>query len=248
VTMARLGVNIDHVATLRQARGTTYPDPIAAAAYVEEAGADQITIHLREDRRHIQDHDVRMLRRVVTTRLNLEMAVSEEIVDLAIQVRPDCVTLVPERRAELTTEGGLDCTKPSRAFTGAMTRLQRAQIPVALFIDPDAAQIAAAQHLGVHAVELHTGEYCLASSPADRERALARIRESTMIATQRGLAVHAGHGLHLENIAQVVVANPEIEEYNIGHSIVARAVFVGLSAAVQEMRQRITAAQTKESL
>lgn len=230
--MILLGVNIDHVATLRQARGTRYPDPIAAAALAEAGGADQITVHLREDRRHIQDQDVRLLRRTVTTPLNLEMACTEAMVTLACELRPNTATLVPERRQELTTEGGLHVVKGGKTLRQAMARLQAQSIRVSLFIDPELAQIAAAKEYGADAIELHTGAYCNAPSPAE----LQRLQTAARAAHAAGLAVAAGHGLNAENIRAVVKALPEVHEYNIGHSLVARAVFVGLERAVREMK------------
>lgn len=237
--MIRLGVNIDHIATLRQARGTRYPDPIAAAALVESAGADQITIHLREDRRHIQDNDVRLLRKTVNTILNLEMACAEEIVAIAEEVRPDTVTFVPERREELTTEGGLQVVKAGKALGKAIERMKAKSVRVSLFIEAERDQIAAARDLGVEAIELHTGAYCEASSPEERRELLATLREGAGIARELGLEVCAGHGLNYENIREVVQVLPEVEEYNIGHSIVARALFWGLERAVQEMKRLI---------
>jgi pyridoxine 5-phosphate synthase len=234
--MRRLGVNIDHVATVRQARGTRYPDPIAAASYVERAGADHITIHLREDRRHIQDHDVRMLRKVVTTALNLEMACAEEIIAFAETIKPDVATFVPERRQELTTEGGLNVIKHAKKLRKAIARLQAQSIRVSLFIDPDGDQILAARELGVEAIELHTGTYCDAAHKDIAAVELVRLQEGARIAKEAGLMVCAGHGLNVENMRTVVQAAPEVEEYNIGHSIVARAMFVGLERAVQEMK------------
>ncbi len=232
-----LGINIDHIATLRQVRGTRYPDPIAAASLAESAGADQITVHLREDRRHIQDFDVRLLRKTVTTALNLEMAVAEEIVRLAEELRPDVATLVPERRRELTTEGGLNVVKGGRALRKVVQRLQAAQIRVSLFVDPDRPQIEAARALEVEAVELHTGAYCEQRNSADAARELERLQHAAHCAKACGLQIVAGHGLNYENLRTVVKALPAVEEYNIGHSIVARAVFVGLPQAVQEMRR-----------
>lgn len=230
--MILLGVNIDHVATLRQARGTRYPDPIAAAALAEAGGADQITVHLREDRRHIQDQDVRLLRRTVTTPLNLEMACTSTMLDLACELRPNTVTLVPERRQELTTEGGLNVLKGGKTLRQAIQRLQAQSIRVSLFVDPELPQVAAAKEYGVEAIELHTGSYCNDPSPAE----LQRLQVAATAAQAADLVVCAGHGLNAENIRAVVKALPEVHEYNIGHSLVARAVFVGLERAVREMQ------------
>lgn len=234
----RLGVNVDHVATLRQARGVRYPDPVAAALLAESAGADQITVHLREDRRHIQERDLRVLREVVQTRLNLECAAVDEVLGIACEVRPDEVTLVPERREELTTEGGLAVAGAGPALAEAIVRLHEAGIRVSLFIDPEPEQIEAAARLGVEIVELHTGRYCDAPAGSERAAELRRLEEGAARGARLGLAVAAGHGLHLQNV-DPVVAIPEIEELNIGHSIVARALFVGLEEAVAEMRDRL---------
>jgi pyridoxine 5-phosphate synthase len=230
----RLYVNIDHVATLREARRTDEPDPVEAARVAESAGADGITAHLREDRRHIQDRDVEALARSVRGVFNLELATSPEIVALACRLRPFQATLVPERREEITTEGGLDLSRPSAGLTEAIDRLTAAGIRVSLFIDPDAAAVAAAHAYGVPAVELHTGRYAHAwrrgSAPLDElQRAARQARE-------RGLAVHAGHGLTYDNVG-AVAAIADIEELNIGHSIVSRAIFSGIGAAVTEMRE-----------
>ncbi|MBI4238713.1 MAG: pyridoxine 5'-phosphate synthase [Deltaproteobacteria bacterium] len=235
--MPRLGVNIDHVATLRQARGTRYPDPVAAAALAEQAGADQITVHLREDRRHIQDYDVRTLRKTISTVLNLELACHDAIVALATEVRPDTATLVPERRQELTTEGGLNVVKEQKALRKNIARLREASIRVSLFIDPDRVQIEAAHALEVDLIELHTGAYCAAPTAAAAATELQRLQEATNMARAAGMSVAAGHGLHYENLRAVVRSIPAIEEYNIGHSLVARAVFVGIERAVREMKQ-----------
>ncbi len=236
--MKRLGVNVDHVATLRQARGTRYPDPVAAATYAEEAGADQITVHLREDRRHIQDQDLRTLRKTVTTSLNLEMACVEDIIALAVEIKPDIVTFVPERRNEVTTEGGLDVRKHRAILHKALARLRPAGVRVSLFIDPDPVQVDMAHELSVDAVELHTGTFCEARDAATAARELERLQHAARAATARaGCMVAAGHGLHYENMRRVVQALPEVEEYNIGHSIVARAMFVGIGQAVREMKK-----------
>jgi pyridoxine 5-phosphate synthase len=233
--MPRLGVNIDHVATLRQARGGREPDPVWAAVQAELGGADGITIHLREDRRHIQDRDLRLLRETVETRLNLEMATDPAIVTIAIAVRPDQVTLVPERRAELTTEGGLDVVGQLTRVSEAVARLKDAGLEVSLFIDPESAQVEAARQLGAAAVELHTGRYADAPHAADRARELAHLIEAGRQVVAAGLALHAGHGLNYQNVGPVA-AIPAMAELNIGHSIVSRAVFTGLKDAVREMK------------
>lgn len=231
--MARLGVNVDHVATIRQARGGAEPDPVTAAALAELAGAEGITVHLREDRRHIQDRDVMVLRRTVQTRLNLEMAATEEMVAVALKVVPDCVTLVPEKRQELTTEGGLDVARNRAALGRCIELLHQAGITVSLFVDPDLEQIKESARLKADCIEIHTGSYC---STRGREQAgeLAKIAEAVKAGRRVGLTVHAGHGLNYVNI-RPVVALGGIEEYNIGHSIVARAVLVGMERAVREM-------------
>jgi len=234
--MARLGVNVDHVATVRQARGTIAPDPVAAAAIAELAGADGITVHLREDRRHIQDRDVELLRKTVQTALNLEMACTDEMVAIARRVRPDCVTLVPEKRQELTTEGGLDVLACSAQLQHHVPALQECGILVSLFVDPDLAQIDAALNVGADIVEIHTGSYCDAPSAGARLAELAKIESAIHAARQANMLVNAGHGLNYNNI-QAVVALGGIEEFNIGHSIIARAVLVGLDRAVREMKQ-----------
>ncbi len=232
---ARLGVNVDHVATLRQVRRATYPDPVAAAVMAELAGADQITIHLREDRRHIQERDLQVLRKTVTTRLNLEMAVAQEMLRTAYEVKPDMVTLVPERREELTTEGGLDVVSGREGVRKAVKTLKDAEIEVSLFIDPDLDQVKAAHRAEAHAVELHTGRYCDARLASDRRRELNRILDATKAASKLGLKVAAGHGLNYQNVLPVA-AIAEIEELNIGHAIVAHAVLVGMERAVREMK------------
>jgi pyridoxine 5-phosphate synthase len=239
---ARLGVNVDHVATLRQSRRTTYPDPVAAAILAELAGADQITIHLREDRRHIQERDLQIMRRTVTTRLNLEMAATQEMVKIAYEVKPDVVTLVPERREELTTEGGLDAVAGRDAVRRIVKTLHDADIKVSLFIDPDLDQVKAAHRAEAEVVELHTGRYCDARLAADRRRELSRILDASKAAAKLGLEVAAGHGLNYQNV-DPVAAIPEIEELNIGHSIVARAVLVGFERAVREMKDLLEKAR-----
>lgn len=231
-----LGVNIDHIATIRQQRGTRYPDPVAAAALAEEGGADQITVHLREDRRHIQDSDVRLLRKTVRTTLNLEMALAPEIIAIALELRPDVVTIVPERRQELTTEGGLDLRKLAKTLESAIPKFRDNAILVSLFLEPDAELARMARELGATAVEIHTGRFSDAA-PLLRETELKRIAAAADTTAQAGLRVVAGHGLNYENIRTLVKAVPAIAEYNIGHSIVARATFVGLAQAVREMKQ-----------
>ncbi|HUL60703.1 MAG TPA: pyridoxine 5'-phosphate synthase [Anaeromyxobacteraceae bacterium] len=239
---ARLGVNVDHVATLRQMRRTPYPDPVVAAALAELAGADQITIHLREDRRHIQDRDLQILRRTVQTRLNLEMAATQEMVRTAYEVKPDMVTLVPERREELTTEGGLDAVGGRDGLRKVVKNLRDAEVAVSLFIDADLDQVKAAHRAEAQVVEFHTGRFCDARLAADRNRELARIVDACKAAAKLGLAVAAGHGLHYGNVA-AVASIPEVEELNIGHSIVSRAMLIGLERAVREMKELIAAAR-----
>jgi pyridoxine 5-phosphate synthase len=234
--MIRLGVNIDHVATLRQARRAAEPDPVAAAVLALLGGADGITVHLREDRRHIQDRDARLLRQVVTNRLNLEMSVDDAIVAIACDVKPDEATLVPERREELTTEGGLDVVAHQQAVGKALEKLRQAGIEVSLFVDPDQRQIEMAKLLGAQAVEIQTARYSEAKAATDRATQLELLRESTDFARQHGLHVHLGHGLDYANVA-AVARIPGVEELNIGFSIVARAVFVGLERAVREMKE-----------
>jgi pyridoxine 5-phosphate synthase len=240
--MIELGVNIDHVATLRQARGTRYPDPVHAALLAEHSGADNITLHLREDRRHIQERDVELLASLLTTRMNLEMAATDAMVEIACRIGPADCCLVPERRAELTTEGGLDVIDAGESLRRACARLAAAGTRVALFVDPDTAQIQAARQCGAPVVELHTGAYADAAG-AERARELERLREAARAAARIGLTVHAGHGLHYHNV-QPVAAIPEIVELNIGHAIVARAVFDGLAAAVSTMKALMLAART----
>lgn len=234
----RLGVNIDHVATVRQARGTDYPDPVEAGLIAASSGADSITIHLREDRRHIQEHDVRRLLARCPVPVNLEMAVTDEMLNFACRVKPRYACLVPERRQEVTTEGGLDVRVQKTAVAAACKKLARAGIEVALFIDPDAAQLAAAQATGAPHLEIHTGTYCEARGRAQQTE-LRRIKKFASAAQRAGFEVHAGHGLHLGNVAPVARI-PEIVELNIGHSIIARALFAGLPAAVMEMRRAMT--------
>ena len=232
--MASLGVNIDHIANVRQARRTLEPDPVPFAMLAELGGADGITVHLREDRRHIQDRDVTMLRETVRSRLNLEMAATEEMLSIALKLGPDMVTLVPERREEVTTEGGLDVVSQLETMTSSVHRLQDAGIPVSLFVDPDERQLQACQQSGARWVELHTGAYAEASWSAQPQE-LARLIEGCCMARQRGLRVNSGHGLTYQNV-EPVAAIEGMEELNIGHSIVARALAVGLQQAVREMK------------
>lgn len=233
--MPRLGVNIDHVATLRQARGGREPDPVWGAVLAELAGAGGITVHLREDRRHIQDRDLRLLRESVQVRLNLEAAAEPAIVTIALAVRPDQVTFVPERRQELTTEGGLDVLGQRDRLAEAVARCRDSGLEVSLFIDPDPAQVEASAALGVAAVELHTGRYADAIGRADRQRELEALARAGALAVDAGLALHAGHGLNYQNVG-AVARLARLAELNIGHSIVSRAVFVGLERAVREMK------------
>jgi pyridoxine 5-phosphate synthase len=236
-----LGINIDHVATLRQARRARYPDPVHAALLAEQAGADNITLHLREDRRHIQDADVATLAGLLQTRMNLEMANTAEMVAIASRIRPADCCLVPERRAEITTEGGLDVAANAAALRDSCAALAAAGIRVALFIDPDRDQVEASARVGAPVVELHTGQYAEGHG-ADAARELERLRDAARHAAQLGLEVHAGHGLHYQNV-QPVAAIPQIVELNIGHAIVARAVFTGLEPAVREMKSLMLAAR-----
>ncbi len=237
-----LGINIDHVATLRNARGTTYPDPIKAALLAEQAGADLITLHLREDRRHIKDADVRAMRPQLTTRMNLEAAVTSEMIDIACEIKPQDVCLVPEHRAEVTTEGGLDVVNKFSQVQAAVKQLQAHGIRVSLFIDPDDAQIQAAAELGATVIELHTGRFADAPNQAEAEAELARIKQGVLFGLGRGLRVNAGHGLHYTN-AQPIAAIPGISELNIGHAIVAQAVFVGWEKAVRDMKALLVKAR-----
>ncbi|MGA8203868.1 MAG: pyridoxine 5'-phosphate synthase [Woeseiaceae bacterium] len=237
-----LGVNIDHVATLRQARGTPYPEPARAVVLAEEAGADSITVHLREDRRHIQDADLVAIRRVMRTHMNLEMAVTPEMLAIAADARPSDCCFVPERREELTTEGGLDVASQADKIGAACARLAEAGIRVSLFIDPEPAQLEAAVAAGAPVVELHTGRYADAGD-ADKAAELRRIVDAARYGSELGLTIHAGHGLHYGNVA-AIARIPEIVELNIGHAIVAQAVFDGLSAAVGEMKRLMTEARS----
>ncbi len=234
--MIKLGVNIDHVATLRQARGTTYPDPIEAALIAESVGADAITLHLREDRRHIQDADVVTLRRTLKTRMNLESAVTSEMIDFAIQIKPHDICLVPERREELTTEGGLDVVKYFNQVKQACNRLAQSNIRVSLFVDANAEQIDASAQAGASVIEIHTGRYADALDQKVQQKELLNIQNMVVFGLQKGLQVNAGHGLHYQNV-QPIAAIDGVSELNIGHAIVGRSVFVGLAQAVKEMMQ-----------
>lgn len=232
--MAKLGVNIDHVATIRQARGGAEPDPVAAAAIAELAGADGITIHLREDRRHIQDRDLRLLRQTIKTRLNLEMAAADEMIRIALDIKPDMCTLVPEKRQELTTEGGLDVRLNLKPIADAVQKLQDGGLIVSLFIDPDPDQVKAADKAGADYIEIHTGAFAEASDWKSEEGELIKIENAIKLAAKLGLGINAGHGLNYTNIKKVAALGG-IEEFNIGHSIISRAVLVGLDRAVRDM-------------
>lgn len=236
--MPQLGVNIDHVATVRQARRANEPDPVWAAALAELGGADGITIHLREDRRHIGDRDLRILRETVTVKLNLEMACEPEIVAIACQTKPDQATLVPEKRQEITTEGGLDVCGQRDRIARTVEQLRAAGVSVSLFLDPDLRQIEAAARLGADAVELHTGQYSLAATDAGRQKELNVLESAAAAIRQAGMALHAGHGLTYRNV-RPVAAIADMHELNIGHSIIARAIMVGLEKAVREMKQLV---------
>jgi len=240
--MIELGVNIDHVATLRQQRFTAYPDPVRAAVIAEEAGADLITLHLREDRRHIQDADVPAIRAMLRTRMNLECAVTAEMLELACKARPHDVCLVPERREELTTEGGLDVLGRFDSVRDAVNRLHDAGIRTSLFIDPDPAQIEAASRAGATVIELHTGAYAEATGPA-MQLELERVRHAAAAGAGLGLRVNAGHGLHYENVS-AIAALPGIAELNIGHAIISQAIFDGLEKAVRDMKALLVAASS----
>ncbi len=239
-----LGVNIDHVATLRQARGTRYPDPVKAALDAEEAGADGITVHLREDRRHIQERDVRVLKEVMQTRMNFEMGVTDFMLAFAEAIRPEHVCLVPETRQELTTEGGLDVAGQEARIAAAVTRLAAVGSEVSLFIDADPRQIEASKRVGAPAIELHTGRYADAHTPQEAIAELQRIREGVALGVSLGLIVNAGHGLHYHNV-EPVAAIPGINELNIGHALVSHALFVGFKEAVREMKQLIAGAAAR---
>lgn len=240
--MARLGVNIDHVATVRQARRADEPDPVWGAVEAQLGGADCITFHLREDRRHINDRDAELLRRTVATKLNMEMSIAADIVRVALRLRPAQCTLVPERRAELTTEGGLNVVKFARPLRGVVRRLKNAGVVTSAFIEPVAEQIDAAARCGFDAVELWTGAYAHAPSKAARDTELRRLREALSMAREAGMEVHAGHGLTYRNV-EPLAAVPGFGEFNIGHSIVARAVLVGMRAAVREMKRLLDGAR-----
>ena len=240
-----LGVNIDHVATLRQARGTVYPDPIEGARIAEEAGADLITLHLREDRRHIVDRDIEILRGRIQTRMNLEMAATDEMVKIACRVRPDDVCLVPERRAELTTEGGLNVAGQKAILTQVTLSLQKVGIRVSMFVDPDTLQIESSRDVGADAIEIHTGAYAAALSVTEEDREFERVVEAVTTGNKLALKVNAGHGLHYENVERIASIDG-ITELNIGHSIIARAVFFGLAGAVKEMKNRIDKAASQK--
>lgn len=242
-----LGVNIDHVATLRQARGTLYPEPIQAALVAEQAGADGITAHLREDRRHIQDRDIYLLKDILHTRLNLEMAVTDEMVGIAVKVQPFACCLVPEKRQELTTEGGLDVAGNLHRIQWACDQLASAGVEVSLFIDPDEMQIDAAVKAGAPVVELHTGCYAEASNLQQQTEELERVRQAALYAHSAGLQVNAGHGLNFYNV-DAICAIPQIVELNIGHSIIAQAIFSGLAQTVKDLKRVMRQARLQQSI
>jgi len=242
-----LGVNVDHIATLRQARGTRYPDPVQAAALAEEAGADGITIHPREDRRHIQTRDVYVMKETLNTRMNLEMAVTEAMLELAEEVEPEHCCLVPEKREELTTEGGLDVVGNEAAIKAACDRLAAINSEASLFIDADKAQIDAAVRCGAPAIEIHTGHYADAETPQAQQQELEKIQQGVAYAIEQGLIVNAGHGLHYHNV-EAIAEIPGINELNIGHAIIARAVFVGLKDAVAEMKSILDQVSLRQSM
>ncbi len=237
--MIRLGVNIDHVATIRQARKTVEPDPVAAAVIAELAGADGITVHLREDRRHINDRDVQVLRETVQTRLNLEMSIASAIVNIACRIKPDQATLVPEKRQELTTEGGLDIIGKEKKIKAVIEKLKAKAIIVSLFIEADIKQIEAAKKVGADAIELHTGTYANAKTEKNIKRQLDKLAKAAKFARSIGLAVYAGHGLTYQNTAILLNKIPDLEELNIGHSIISRAVLTGMDEAVRQMKMII---------
>ncbi len=232
--MPHLAINVDHIATIREARGINEPDPVTAAAICELAGARGIVVHLREDRRHIQDRDVQLLRQTIKTKLNLEMAAAKEIINIAIDIKPDLVTLVPEKRKELTTEGGLDIVGNEKKLKKSIEKMTKAGIPVSIFIDPDASQIEAAVAVGATFIELHTGRYCDAVTDEEQSREFRLIEQSAELGFEAGLRVNAGHGLDYRNTA-MIAALPTIEELSIGHAVISRAVLVGLDQAVREM-------------
>ncbi|MEW5288331.1 pyridoxine 5'-phosphate synthase [Erwinia papayae] len=238
-----LGVNIDHIATVRNARGTNYPDPVQAAFVAEQAGADGITVHLREDRRHITDRDVRILRQTIQTRMNLEMAVTDEMLDIACEIKPHFCCLVPEKREEVTTEGGLDVAGQLDKITVAVSRLTEAGILVSLFIDADHQQIDAAMASGAPYIEIHTGAYAEAAEGRERDAEFRRIRDAAAYADGKGLKVNAGHGLTYHNV-QPIAALPQMHELNIGHAIIGRAVMSGLEEAVRQMKQLMREARS----
>ena len=237
--MAELGVNIDHVATVRQARRATEPDPVWAAVQAELGGADCITLHLREDRRHIQDRDLRVLRETVSVKLNLELACADEVLAIAIATRPTQVTIVPENRQEVTTEGGLDIAGNQPRVAQAIQQLQAAGILVSMFLDPESEQIALAKRFGADAVELHTGQYALATPGPAQQAELARLRVAAEQIVATGMTLHAGHGLNYHNVRPIATL-PDMGELNIGHSIVARALMVGMAEAVRQMKQLLS--------
>lgn len=242
----RLHVNVDHVATLRNQRGTPYPDPVEAAVFCEQAGADGITVHLREDRRHIRERDVQLLRALVKTLLNLEMAASDEMVAIAEAIKPDVVTLVPERREEKTTEGGLDVAANIEHLRGVKDRLEEAGIQLSVFIDPHEAQVRAACDLGVDCIELHTGDYCAADDDEGIERELARLQAASALATSLAdVTIAAGHGLTARNLPDLVAALPELDELNIGHALVSDALFGGFERTVERYRDAIDAGEAE---
>lgn len=236
--MPELMVNIDHVATLRQARGTYFPDPVYAAGIAEMAGASGIIVHLREDRRHIKDRDLRMLREVVRTKLNLEMAATDEMVGIATEVLPDMITLVPEKREELTTEGGLDVASLRERLIKVVKKVKEKGIKVSMFVDPEEKQIKASKDIGADMIEIHTGRYCDAITDVEREEEFKKVVKAAKMGKELALGVNAGHGLHYHNVRRIALID-EIDELSIGHSIIARAVFVGLDRAIRDMLQLI---------
>ena len=240
--MAELSVNVDHVATVREARKANEPDPVAAAVLVELAGADGITIHLREDRRHIHDRDLRLMRQMVKTRLNLEMAATEEMVQIALDVRPDKVSLVPEKREEITTEGGLDVVKHQNQLKEVIRKFNHQKIPVSLFIDPEPAQVNCSKAISGDGVEINTGKYSEAKTDSEIEKEFKKIQVAVNDAVKIGMTVNAGHGLTYKNVVKIASIK-DIEEFNIGHNIISRAVMVGLDRAVKEMIEAINQAQ-----